>query len=471
MDDNDTPSRGGDGGAFSSRQNPLATSTYPSLTAAAVATLRDIFAVLDQEQCGRLHARELPVALALADLEVAADERTGLLAVHCADRERGLTEAEFVAIADVVASSRRDAPQHSTEQVLRRMFDSMSNNEHGVVPVEGVLGWGEEVLRACDECLLIEHGFEYADAGGGGGSFGGGGGGDGGNKTGGRRASFAPDIVLVGGAGVGGGLISFGDDPGSDDGVTSFGGSNDGGDDAGRELRFDDAAAHLPARIKVRRRSSSTMLVPQPRSAADAADSPVGRLRLPEVAAEQRRSGSAEGGGFGGGGGRHNNNNARRRSLGAPRPLAAAHRDSNGASASPGTGNADVFGAEDVEATAQWLLGTMGARYATASEAEKRDTEMMMELARAAGHSVEGAAGVLTRDGFVKLMLEQAAGSGGRGALAPTSASIPIVRSGGASGVGVASGAADTGISALDAPRSGRRQSRLALSGVGRPSM
>lgn len=394
-----------------------------SLTPSFIARLRDLFKVLDERNRGRIHVRDLPVALSLADLETTADERTGLVAVHCADKEDGLTEAEFLNICDVVYSARKDIDDFSDEAMLRRAFDALANNEHGVVPIEGVLNWGDEVMRACEECLLVEHGFKYSedvisgrsplpDAG----------------K---KKAKSKPKK-----AGTGKEAANKKKDPfaefdfahnedddddlgGEEDDDHDAGGGhknsapllglsldtddhNDGGDDyhAARELDFahrgrggthsddddDDFGAPKPARL-TRRRSSSQMLVPDSNFLPSAdSKSPARGLRLPEVVAQQRAAKD-----------RHSSFSST--TLGG-RKLISHHEDASG-----------IFDAADVEGTTNWLLGTLAERYATATDGEKREIEMLLELARAAGHNVESVKGILTRDAFCSFMKENGVGA------------------------------------------------------------
>ena len=69
-----------------------------------------------------------------------------------------------------------------------------------------------------------------------------------------------------------------------------------------------------------------------------------------------------------------------------------------------------MFETSDVEGTTNWLLGTLAERYEAASDGEKREIEMLLELARAAGHNVENVGGILTREAFCSFMKESGVG-------------------------------------------------------------
>jgi hypothetical protein len=257
------------------------------------------------------------------------------------------------------------------------------------VPIEGVLNWGDEVMKACQECLLMEHGFDYDDyelmsgellrkqkkkksktaaAGGG----------DDDDEEGGQ--------IEADGAGKSDASVFKGFDGVEPKSPLS----------AHRELDFsanggaggDDDDAPRPHRLQ-RRRSSNQMLVPH--HEGDAVEdfdhtgndtSPSKHLRLPEVAVQQARSAS------------HRHASFSKTTLGG-RKLISHHSDAAG-----------VFDTSDVEDTTNWLLSTLAERYQSATDGEKREVEMLVELARAAGHSVEGVGGVLTRDAFVKFLAE-----------------------------------------------------------------
>jgi Ca2+-binding EF-hand superfamily protein len=382
------------------------------LTPAGVVMMRDVFHVLDESRRGRIDARDLPVALALADLDVSADERTGLLAVHCADATAGVTEAEFLSICDVVAGARAGQPRLAPEQRLRDAFDVLANNDHGVVPIGGVLSWGADVMRACDECLLAEHGFDYSDALDG----------DDGARRGSRATGMAGaasarsmrgkrssgGLAARGGSGARRSSAREGGDVYGDIPVVAEGHAtrdafhdddmyDDDDDDAAaaaRTLSFDDRdAMGAPASsgVRLRRRASGA------RSARLAPSAPARspRLTLPEVAARQRAAAAERTG-----------------SAGSAPPALAGRRAAAGAELVTQLGateTAHVFTRDDVAATTNWLLGTLAARYRESpSESEKREIEMLLELARAAGANVNSVSAIMTRDAFVKLLRDAA---------------------------------------------------------------